>query len=192
VARTAELQAVKLTSTEHLRGGTRVFYLAGGRVTAALTAALERDRELNRLLSCGPPQHGSVVRKLMDDAQGARKTLRHAMTRLADFLGRELAKEAGVAEHHEPGGDMAFLTALRSAVHSASPDHWLFLTAGEGKGEGVFAVAGPPEPVKAVGPAVAEVLGGRGGGPAGVFQGKATRLDRRAEALSLVEKAASK
>jgi Ser-tRNA(Ala) deacylase AlaX len=195
VAGTAELQAVKLVSTEHLRGGTRVFYLAGSRVIASLDAALERDRELNRLLSCGPPQHGSVVRKMLDEAQGARKTLKHTLARLAGYLGRELAEEGGVAEHHEPGGDMAFLTALRSAVHSASPEHWLFLTAGEGssegKGEGFFVVGGPLEPVKAVGPAVAEVLGGRGGGPPGVFQGKATRLDRRAEALSLVKKTAS-
>lgn len=190
VARTAELQAVKLVSTEHLRGGTRVFYLAGGRVIAALDAALERDRELNRLLSCGPPQHGSVVRKLLDEAQGARKTRNRTMARLAEFLGRELAEKDGVAELHEPGGDMAFLAALRSAVHSASPEHWLFLTAGEGDKEGFFVVAGPPEPVKAVGPAVAEVLGGRGGGPPGVFQGKATQLERRAEALSLVKKAA--
>jgi len=48
---------------------------------------------------------------------------------------------------------------------------------------GFFFIMGPKELVKTVGPEVAKILEGRGGGKNGRFQGKANRIERRHEVL---------
>lgn len=45
-----------------------------------------------------------------------------------------------------------------------------------------FLLAGPPDAVKVLGAHVAQLLGGRGGGRPGRYQGKGTGLGRVAEA----------
>ncbi len=47
--------------------------------------------------------------------------------------------------------------------------------------------AGPAEAVKQVGPRVAGILGGKGGGRPGMYSGKATLLERRQEAVALLQ-----
>ena len=48
----------------------------------------------------------------------------------------------------------------------------------------------PADRVKAVGPKVAALLGGRGGGRPGRYQGKATAIEKAAQALTLLKEAA--
>ncbi len=185
VANTAELQAVKLLGTEKLSRGTRVFYLAGGRVLAALGAAGEKDRELTRLTSVGPGEHLRVVAKLQHDLKEAERARRALANELADALGRALAAEGPVAALHRDDATMEFARGIANAARKANPDQLLLLTGGTS--DGFFLVAGPEARVAAVGPRVAEVLGGLGGGGKGMFQGKAADLARRAEALALLE-----
>ena len=49
LANTAELQVVKLLGTENARGGTRVWFLVGGRALAALSGAALHETALNKV-----------------------------------------------------------------------------------------------------------------------------------------------
>jgi len=180
---TAELQALKLTGTEPMRGGTRLHYLAGGRVLDALSGALSRERALSRLLTCPPAEHADAVSRVMAAAKRSGKEKKGLLSELAGLVGRELAT-SGARHLHRPDGDMGFLSAVAGAALRAKPELTCLLTAGVR--EGVFLLVGPPDTVSALGPRVAEVLEGRGGGAGGRFQGKGARLDRAAEAAALL------
>jgi misacylated tRNA(Ala) deacylase len=62
------------------------------------------------------------------------------------------------------------------------------LTAGQGA-EGFFLLAGPPAMVEALGPEVARLLSGRGGGARGFYQGRAAAVARGPEAMDALRKA---
>ena len=184
VANTSELQAVKLLGTEKLSRGTRVFYVAGGRVLTALQAALEKDRELTRLTSAGPTEHLRVLAKLQSDLKDAEKTRRALAGELAEALGAALAAEGPVAALHRDDATMEFARTIANAARKANPDLLLLLTGGSA--DGFFLLAGPEARVAELGPRVAELLGGKGGGGKGLFQGKAADLGRLGEAVGLL------
>ena len=186
VANTAELQAIKLLATERLRGGTRLFYMAGGRVLSWIEGALARQRALSDVLSCGPEDHQASVQRLQDEARTQRRQIKAASEDLTELWARDLAAGQGVASLHRPDGDMAFLRGVGGALHRRCPDRWALLTAGQR--EGVFLLVGPEAGVMERGPEVAGVLEGKGGGARGIFQGKARRLDRRDRALELLRR----
>jgi len=185
VATTAELQAVKLLGTEKLSRGTRVFYLVGGRVLSALGAAEEKDRALTQLTSAGPAEHLRVVAKLQGDLKDAEKTRRALSAELAEALGAGLAAQGPVAALHRDDATMDFARTIANAARKARPDLTLLLTGGTT--DGFFLLAGPEALVAAAGPEVAALLGGKGGGGKGLFQGKAGDLARRGEAVRLLE-----
>lgn len=184
VANTAEVQAVAFAGTESLRGGTRLFYLAGGRVLSRVTDNLARERELNRILSCGPAEHAGSVERIQQEQRRSNQRVRALVAELAERLGAELAARPAPASLHRPDDDMAFLQATARAMLAVRPDAVALLTAGQS--DGVFVLAGPAELVAAKGPAVAEALEGRGGGKAELFQGKAGRIGRRDRALAIL------
>jgi misacylated tRNA(Ala) deacylase len=185
VARTAELQTIQLVGIERMRGGTRLYYLAGGRVQQRLGACLERESALSERLSCGPVDHVAAVDRLQQELRESRRVQRAVALELAGFLGRELARQQGVACLHRPEAEMELLRAVaRAARAERGEPFWALITGGER--EGLFLLLGPPERLAEVGPAVADLLGGRGGGSGELFQGKAERLDRREQALDLL------
>jgi misacylated tRNA(Ala) deacylase len=185
----AELQAVKLVGTEKAHGGTRLLYLAGGRVLSGLGACLDRERALTRLLDRGPDEHVAGVERLQADLRAAERARRDRLRAMASLIARELAaSDRPAAAHHLDEADFGFFNAVAGTVADSRPDLVVLLTAGDPEGEGLFLVAGPDETVAALGPRVAEVLEARGGGRAGRFQGRATRLDRRPEALALLSR----
>jgi Ser-tRNA(Ala) deacylase AlaX len=186
LASTAEIQAVKLLGTERLRGGTRLFFQAGGRVLKALGLALSGEERLKELLSCGTAEQPARVQRLLDEAREGERARRIMQRELAELLGAQLAREPNdLACLHRPEGDMEFLLALAGAARKNRPGLVLLLSCGER--EGMFLLAGPEEKVARLGPRVAEALEGRGGGKRGIFQGRATRLDRLPEAQTIVQ-----
>ena len=52
--------------------------------------------------------------------------------------------------------------------------------------EGTFALVGPPDVVAGLGPRVAAVLDGRGGGRKGMYQGKCKQLNKRRDVEALL------
>lgn len=76
---------------------------------------------------------------------------------------------------------MGFLRAVASAAVEAAPSRVFLLTGG-----GMFMLAGPVERVASLGPRVAVLFGGRGGGARGRFQGRATSLEQLEAAVALL------
>ena len=188
LASTGQIEALKLLGTEKLRGGTRLFFVAGGRVRRRLGAHEERNARLRALL--GAPDGGlaEAVEAKLAQLVEAQRALRAAEEEVADAKADGLAAAGvAVAEAHFDGRDAAFLSRVGKRFSSLPAAGVALLTASK-EGAEAFLLAGggaATVDVKALGAAVAEALGGRGGGSGKLFQGKAS-LARRADALALL------
>jgi len=189
---TAEIGCLKLLGTEPMRGGTRVFFAAGGRVLRRLAAHEERSSALRALL--GAPDGGLVeaVRARLEDLRQAERRLRATEEELAAALAATLAAGDGVAvDAHFDGRDLVFLQQIGRRLAAAAPGKAALLTATAGA-ESCFVVAAGPQAgldVQTLGRRIAAALGGRGGGSGLLAQGKASSLAGRDEALRLLREA---
>ena len=186
---TAELETLKLLGTEPIRGGTRLFFLAGSRVRHRLGEHERRNAGLRTLL--GAPD-GELILSLeakLGQILASERRGRHLEEQLLDALVSVWAADPDlVQDHHLEGHSAAFLGQLARALISVAPTKRVFLTA-ELDGQAAFVVAAAPESgvdLVALGAAIAGLLEGRGGGRSPIYQGKAGSLkarDRAAEAL---------
>jgi alanyl-tRNA synthetase len=185
VSRTGEIGMLKIVDTEQLRGGTRVFFLAGRRISTAFDGMLARERALSRLLTCPPSDHLEAVSRAREDSRTASLAVKAMRTELAAHLAGSLAGAGSVGSLHRPEPDMELLRSVADSLRSLHPGAAALLAGGAR--EGVFILVGPPGLTSEAGQAVARLLDGRGGGPPGLYQGRASRLDRFGKAVALVE-----
>ena len=160
---------------------------AGQRVVRTCLAAHEvRNLELRELFDSADDDLPQVAALRI----AREKELAGENRRLLAELAAACAEKLLVGDHrvvrgHWPRHDMGFLQQLAKVVVAQSPDRVALLAAGP-VDDGVFLiVASEPTGLDlgAAGAEVAEILGGRGGGRAPFFQGKATALDRIDEAV---------
>ena len=191
LANTAEIELVALLSTEALRGGTRLFFVAGRRARRRLATDETRLASLRKVL--GAPDAGLVdaAAAKRDQLQETQKALRRAEDELAAAAaGSSLASGLRVAHAHFEGRDMAFVqTVARRFAEKAGPRAALFTATGED--QHVFALGlgdgfGGGD-AQAIGREVASLLEGKGGGSGRVFQGKAPGLSGVGRALKKLE-----
>ncbi len=188
-ASTAELEALKLLGTESMRGGTRLFYVAGRRLRRLHGAHHLRNAELRSLLGVSDDEVVERVSARLDQAKEAERTVRHLKDELATASAASMsAHPARVLVAHWAKQDLPFLQRVAREIAALAPDRVVFLTCGDGA-DGAFVLGAGEEShvdLRALGAQVAEILGGRGGGSGTLFQGKATRLERREEAAEVV------
>jgi len=188
VASTAELQAIVLTGTESVSQGTRLYFVAGQRVLAMTRRQRMNERQLTELLSVGSEQHLEAVNKVMADGAAARKASQRLLQSLADSVAGELvASEASVLSHHQRDADLSYLNRVAQLVHGARKGAVLLLTAGAPTGVGLMLLAGPANVVSSVSTEVSRILAAKGGGRPGLFQGRATALNHRDDALAYLK-----
>ena len=184
---TGEIEALKLLGTEGIRGGTRLFYVAGGRVRTRLGDHEQRASELRVLLGAPDGALVSTLQTKLDQLLALERRSRKLDEELAGYQAEALAAQTGaLVEAHLEGRDMAYLQKLARGILTADPSKAVFLTGG-GDGQGIFLLgAGDASKldVPAVGKVVAALLGAKGGGSGKTFQGKAPTLAARAEALA--------
>ncbi len=188
---TAEIEVLKLLSTETIRGGTRLFFVAGGRARRRLARQEERGAALRSLL--GAPDDGLVeaVRGKLDQLHLAERRARRADEELAAAVAERLSdREDAVLEAHFEDREPAFLQKVARVLSERSPRKTALLTATR-EGEAFFALVGSASfsDVAGLFREVAALLGGRGGGTGRIYQGKATTLAGRAAALDLLRRA---
>jgi len=183
VRNTSQIGRIQLLGAEKLRGGTRLFFIAGDRIGTWLRRSMSREAALSRVLSSAPRDHLAAVEKILSDGKASNKAQRLIRGELASLLGNELARAGNdTLALHRADADMGFLNQVASAAVAIRPDVTLLLTAGESAG--VFLLVAPIDRLNNVKSEVLEILGGRGGGPPGRLQGRATRIDRRNDALA--------
>ena len=184
---TGEIEALKLLGTEAIRGGTRLFYVAGGRVRHRLGAHEARNATFRALLGAPDEDLVPALQTKLDQLLALERRSRKLEEELAECQATALAAWPGsLVDAHLEGKDMAFLQRLARGVLAVDPAKAVFLTADAG-GQGLFLLSageGSGLDVPVAGKAVAAILGAKGGGSGKNFQGKAPGLAARADALA--------
>jgi len=184
---TGEIEALKLLGTEPIRGGTRLFYVAGRRARQRLGAHETRNAELRTLLGAPDEDLVAALQIKLEQLLALERRGRKLEEDLAEFQAAALAAQPGAfVEAHVEGRDMAFLQKLARGILAIDPAKAVFLTADLG-GQGIFLLSageGSWLDVPAAGKAVAAILGAKGGGAGKSFQGKAPDLRALGQAVA--------
>lgn len=170
VASTAELQALALLGVERLRGGSRLTFVAGGRVLTRLRAATAVLREAGAALSRPPAEVAAGVERLLSEQKALVKGRDELQDELLELHAAPLAGEGG-GYLHRASGDLAWANRLAGALSRADPGARLLVTLGPDE-DATFLLAGPREWVDAAKGSLLAALGVKGGGPPGRVQGK--------------------
>jgi alanyl-tRNA synthetase len=184
VRSTAEIEALELIGSETMRGGTRLFFVAGGRLRRRTAAHEARNARLRSLLGSPDGELAAAVEHRLERERELERQVRALEEDLSAALADRLASSpAAVVSGDFEGRDAAFLQ--RVARRLSGSEKVALLTAGSGEKGFFVVVAGENAPldVQTAGREVAAILGGRGGGSGRLFQGKATTLSAREEAL---------
>jgi alanyl-tRNA synthetase len=185
---TAEIEALALIGNEMMRGGTRLFFVAGGRLRRRLAAHEGRTARLRSLLGAPDAELAGAVEHRLEHERGLERQVRALEEDLSAAVAEGLASSPLAVVHGDfEGRDAAFLQ--RVARRLSGSEKVAFLTAGSGEQRFFVIVAGESLrlDVQAAGREVAAILGGRGGGSGQLFQGKAPTLSARDAALSRLQ-----
>ncbi len=191
VASTAELESLKLLACEPMRGGTRLFWLAGGRVRRLLAANESRNARLRGLFECGDEDLVGVASSRVARLGQSQRRVRELEERLAGAAAETLVQRSErVLEAHFDGLGADYLREVARRVTNKAPGRVAFLTATADEDKFFLVAAGEhcSVDVQSIGRRVAELLAGRGGGSKGMFQGRAGSLESRGEVVKLLER----
>eukprot|EP00795_Rhopilema_esculentum_P009431 gene9431-17147_t len=189
LSNTSEIQAIKLLHTESMRGGTRLFFLAGQRVVIKLASCIENEVSLTKLLSTGPDEHVKSIEKVQKSSKALQRNCKSYLKEVATLEALQIAdvaKKEGAIFKHREDGDIDYINAFINQLKEKASECLIMVSAGEIKTGGMFVICGPESMVMKTGPKVAEVLDGKGGGKKNRYQGKASSFKKLAEAEKLV------
>lgn len=179
---TAEIETVALLGTEPMRGGTRVFFVAGGRVRRRMAVHEARNAELRSLLGTADDELAGIVANRLEQIRRLGKRDKMLVGELAAALAGRLAlSEEPVSHLHLPGHGPELLQQLARRFVAGTGGRLALLT-----GDGFFVLASRDTELDLarLGTEVAEILDGRGGGKGQLFQGKAAAVDNHPQALA--------
>ena len=184
---TGELECLKLLGTEAIRGGTRLFFVAGARARRRLGAHERRNAELRGLLGAPDPDLPAALGTKLEQLRGLERRVRSLEEEVAQGAAAALARVPGpfVTQAFEDQ-DSGFLQRTARLLAAAAPDKTAFLTATR-EGQACFVlVAGDAAPVDlaGLGREVAALLQARGGGSGRLFQGKGGSAEDRLRAIA--------
>lgn len=186
---TAEIYTLCLLGSESMRGGTRLFFVAGDRIRHRMADHEQRNAQLRALLDTGDDELAEIINIRLSREKSLARTARRLGEELADTVASKLSQSTNsVVEAHWQERDMGFLQRVAKTLADAAPDKAALLTS-ESEGGGVFVVVSGAESgidLGEVGPKIAEALGGRGGGRSPIFQGKTGSMRNREKALEIL------
>jgi len=187
VANTAELETFCIVGTEPMHGGTRLHWVAGGRVRHRMAGREGLLKELRRITGASDEDLAAAVGLKLGQLRQAQAEARRLREQEALRIAEEMSEARGtvVARGFEHGEVLAAV-APRLA---GRPGEKVFLLVA---GDGTFALALAEElPADAgeLGPVVAAILHGKGGGRDRLYRGKATSPERLDEAVRALETA---
>ncbi|NXO03377.1 AASD1 protein, partial [Rhinopomastus cyanomelas] len=189
VSNLSDLQVIKLLGTEKgKKNKTNLVFLAGNRVLKSIEQSHSTEKALTSLLKNGPGEHVEAVKRLQSSVKLLQKNNLNLLRDMAVLIARDFKSRPGQSPLfvlHRKEGDSEFMNIIANEV--GTEETLLFLTVGDEKEAGLFLLAGPVAAVESLGPRVAELLEGKGAGKRGRFQGKATRMSRRADVQALLQ-----
>jgi alanyl-tRNA synthetase len=189
---TDEIGSLCLLGIEPMRGGSRVFFVAGDRVRQRMANHEDRNLQLRSLLDTGDEQLVEIMTLRLNREKELARAVRRLSEELAEAAAARLrAQPSDMIDAHWRDRDMTFLQKVARSIAETAPERRALLTAETGDGAVFVVVAGEASGLQLdkVGPTIAKALGGRGGGRGTVFQGKAESLATRDEALQILREA---
>mmetsp|Transcript_21158 Transcript_21158/g.55076 ORF Transcript_21158/g.55076 Transcript_21158/m.55076 type:complete len:465 (-) Transcript_21158:25-1419(-) len=193
VQTTAHLAAIKLLRAEKVKKTTRLHFVVGDRLLALAGDMFTRQHALTAALAAAPERHLEQVNDICKKARDSEKRAKALGRELAEATADRLVADAGggktmVVAAHREAGDIEWMKATLAAAGDRMGQVLVLLTCGT-DGNGMFMLAGPPGAVSEMGPKVAALLEGRGGGK-GRFQGKVAKVSKHGDAVHMLEEAA--
>jgi Ser-tRNA(Ala) deacylase AlaX len=184
---TAEVEIVEIIRAEPLRGGSRLYWVAGGRARRRLGALEVRAYELRQLLGSADEQLVETIEDRLEQLTFERRRAKRLEVRLAvEMARRVLATDAPIIDLHLEQDQAGVLRPIAEELRREAGSRLALITAEVGSG-GRFAIVTGRDfsgELHEIGVEVGRWLGGRGGGRDGIFQGKYSTLKRRADVLS--------
>jgi alanyl-tRNA synthetase len=194
VRSTAEIGSLALIGTEPMRGGTRVFFVAGDRLRRRLVEHEKRNLKLRALLDAADGDLPELVELRIGREKELARERRRLLVELARVeAGRLVERDEIVLAAHWDDRDMPFLQEVGKALVERSSGRVALLTAGVGS-EGAFLLVAEEASgldLAVVGPRVCGVLDGRGGGRAPFYQGRAAALGQLERAVAEIKRLVS-
>ncbi len=192
VSSTSEIEALGLLGTESMRGGIRLSWVAGERLRRLLATHHVRNARLRELLGTADEDLVARVTAKLEQLRSAERAVRRLEEELAVAVAGGLAAQTAAPgaplTGHWAGRDLSFLQRVAREAVQAAPERVVLVTSGEEAGAFVLAAGeGIDLDVQEAGRRVSEPIGGRGGGSGKIFQGKASRMSGRAEAVQALE-----
>lgn len=200
---TGEIESLKILDASPLRGGTRITWVAGGRVRRRLGCHEQRNARLRKVLGAADDELVAIATTKLEQLDEARKSLKRAEARWAGAAADALvaridgAHEASadgpppVHAHFDGVAAGPMGQVARGAV--ARRPAALVVTTSEQAGSLFFVVAkgsASGADVGELGRAVSEALGGRGGGKGQFFQGRGPCPEPGDDSSSVTERLA--
>jgi len=187
---TAELELVKLLGTEPIRGGTRLFFVAGGRARRRMGEHEGRNAALRALLGAPDEELVRCVEGKVEQVKEAERRCRSLEDEIAAMVVETLSsRPERLLVRHFDEKDAGFIQKLARQLVGETSQKIVFLTATRA-GTSCFVLSageGAGIDVGAVGKEIAELLEAKGGGARGFYQGKGGNLASRNAALTLLD-----
>jgi alanyl-tRNA synthetase len=191
---TAELECLKLLGSEPIRGGTRLFFIAGARVRRRMEAHEKRNSALRNLLGAPDEELVATVGIKLEQLRADEKRLRLLEDeRVASWVEALAVRPNILVEQHFEGKDAGFLQKVARQLVALAPGKAVFLTSSADTLHYFVLAAGEASSLDtaSLGKEIGGLLEAKGGGAKGFFQGKAGSLTRRSEALDRLAQAAA-
>ena len=172
VARTGEIGLIKLFSTTHFRGGSRIEMACGGRALAVLNALCAQNRDISVRLSAKPVQTAAAVARLASERTEAQQRAAALEDRLFALLAQD-----GQTLRFEPPMPPESVRRLADAMVRANEARSAVFAGQDGAWH--YAMADPSGDLRGLVKRLNAALQGRGGGKPGFVQGSlaASRTD---------------
>ena len=187
VRSTSEVEVVKIINAEPLRGGSRLHWVAGGRVRKRLGVHEARAYELRQLLDTADHELVATVTHRLQQLAGERRHVRSLEAGLAVAIAERLLETNDpVIELHLEKDQCGALRSIAEELRRGAGSRVALITTDE-EPDGRFAIVAGTDFRGEIDAVVLDICGyldGRGGGSHGIFQGKHASLKRRDDALS--------
>ena len=172
VAHTGEIGLIKLFSTTHFRGGSRIEMACGGRALAVLNALCAQNRDISVRLSAKPVQTAAAVARLASERTEAQQRAAALEDRLFALLAQD-----GQTLRFEPPMPPESVRRLADAMVRANGARCAVFAGQDGAWH--YAMADPSGDLRGLVKRLNAALQGRGGGKPGFVQGSlaASRTD---------------
>jgi len=158
-------------------------------VRGRLSAHESRSAALRGLFDTDESGLIEAASRKLEQLAEAKRRVRQLEADLAEARAKALgAGDEPIVTDHFENFDVGFLQQTARALLERAPSKACLLTASAETGSFFLIATGSGNPLDAdeLGPRVAALLEGRGGGSGAIFQGKAGSLDKREDALSLM------